>query len=441
MKARDLWALAIALTLPACSGDGSGETGGGAGQCAAGGTGTLALDIESAVPADVRVSDAAGVVEGGTAAESRTLALPAGEYRVSAHRVRSAGEIVGPAYQGAIEGEHTVCVRDGETTTVAVRYTREPGSEKLWVTNTNGEGQILAFDAEQLAAGGEQTPSVVLDAGLTSPTALRVDGAGRLWIGDRAGKLAVYDAARLGASSGDAPDAGLGGPGLCETSSPCGPGAMAFDAEGALWVATLSRIVRIRLDALGALEGALEPEPEISLTSPDASRPVSLAFDAEGNLWVGDGATNGVVKFEAERLRASIVDEPADVVLLGQSGPPVVANLRGPQGLAFDADGNLWVGYFSGNQLVRYTPEERAASGTLTPEVLFDIDVLALVTDLAVDESGNLWMPGSAGSVYRIDAEELTSEEPALVALTSDAIGSAVKLTLNTVAGPTYIAP
>ncbi|XXX72544.1 hypothetical protein WMF30_33335 [Sorangium sp. So ce134] len=439
MKSRICSAFGILMALSACSGDGGESSGGpGAAACAASGTGSLALDIASAVPADVRVSDAAGVVDGGTATESRTLTLPAGEYRVSAHRVRSPGELVGPAYQGVVDGEDTVCVRDGETTTVAVRYTREPGSEKLWVTNGNGDGQILAFDAAQLAAGGEQAPSAIIDAGLTSPTALRVDGAGRLWIGDSSGKLAAYGAARLGASTADEPDALLGGGAVCETTLPCGPRALAFDAEGALWVATLSRIVKL---APEALEGSGEPAPAVTLTSPDASRPESLAFDADGNLWVGDGETNGVAKFAAERLEADIADEPADVVLLGQSGPPVVANLRGPQGLAFDPDGNLWVGYFAGNQLVRYTPEERAASGTLTPEVLFDIDVLALVTDLAVDESGNLWMPGSAGSLYRIDAAELAKEEPALVALTSEVIGNVEKLTLNTVAGPTYIAP
>ncbi|WP_437954336.1 hypothetical protein WME76_22320 [Sorangium sp. So ce119] len=63
------------------------------------------------------------------------------------------------------------------------------------------------------------------------------------------------------------------------------------------------------------------------------------------------------------------------------------------------------------------------------------------MTDPSIDEAGNLWMPRSAGSLYRIDAEKLTREEPALIALTSDVIGHAVKLTLNTVKGPTYIAP
>ncbi|WP_437826567.1 hypothetical protein [Sorangium sp. So ce1153] len=69
------------------------------------------------------------------------------------------------------------------------------------------------------------------------------------------------------------------------------------------------------------------------------------------------------------------------------------------------------------------------------------IGALARTTDLAVDGSSDLRMPGRAGSLYRIDAAELTKGEPALVALTSDVSGHAEKLTIHAVAGPTHIAP
>jgi sugar lactone lactonase YvrE len=409
--------------------------------CPSTGIGTLVIELEPAtgLAADVRVSASdGGAVTGSPFTAGATLEVTGGSYTVEAGRVLVPGTIVGRAYQGVVDGDGSVCVRDGQTTTVHVSYVAEPGSEKLWLTNGSGEGQILAFAADALAAGGTQAVDVTLDGKLTSPSALRVDARGTLWVGDRTGKVVGFPADALGTSSNAGPEIVLEGPALCGETLPCGPRALAFDVEGALWVALLDRIVKL---PASALEASGEPEVELTITSPDAARPVSLAFDAQGSLWVGEDQENGVAKFAAERLVGDVENEAADVVIFAEQGPPVVIGLSGPDGLVFDRDGNLWVGYFAGNNLARFTPSELTASATLTPGVLFAIDVTALVTDLAMDESGNLWMPGSAGSVVRVDAAELEKEAPALVRLESAAIGSVEKIALHSVSGPLFIAP
>ena len=423
------------------SADAGSQADSGAEACLNTGMGTLAIALEPAtgLTADVRVSGPDGAaVTGSPFAAGASLEVAGGTYHVEAGRVLVSGDIVGAAYQGVVEGGGELCVRDGETTSVRVVYTREPGSEQLWLTNTNGDHPILAFDAASLAAAGAQDPNLTRDAKLTSPSALRVDALGRLWVGDRTGKVVGFATQGLGESSMEEPDIVLEGDTLCGATLPCGPRALAFDAEGAMWVALLDRVVKLAPSALAA---SGEPEAEVTIVSPDAPRPVSLAFDAEGNLWVGEEENSGVAKFAAARLTANISDEAADVVIFGEQGPPVVIGLGIPDGLAFDHDGNLWVGYFSGNNLARYTPAELAASATVRPTVLFAIDVTALVTDLAIDEAGNLWMPGSAGSVVRIDAAQLLEADPALVRLESTAIGSADKIALHSVSGPLFIAP
>lgn len=443
MNARTSCGLWLMTLLGACSAAG-GDDIDSAERCEASGRGMLKVEIEIAadVTPEVRIRDQEGNEAQAALTSAETVTLAGGHYRIDPRRVRSAGELVGPAFQGTVEEDDGVCVRDGETTTVHVRYTREPGSARLWLTQSNGsDAQVLSFAPAQLAALGDQEPGVELSPRLNSAGPLRVDGEGRLWIGSSTGKLVAYAASRLGATTSAAPDIVLEGEALCEPTLPCGPRALAFDAEGGLWVATLTRIVRF---APSSLEESGEPSAELTITSPDAAHPTALAFDQDGNLWVAD-ADGGVVEFRASRLRGDIENGAADAVLFLQQSGPVTIGLGAPEGLVFDAADNLWVGYFAGNDLARLTPAERMtsrpASDPLTPSVHIKIGTEALVTDLGLDEAGNLWLPGGQGTLYRIDRDQLSRPEPALRALRSDAIGSAEKLTFSSVPGALFIAP
>lgn len=442
MNVRTSCSLGLIAILSACSGSGTDDIGGG-GKCPAGGSGRLSLqiEIEAGVTPEVRIRDEAGEAHAPLAADD-SFALPAGRYSIDPRRVRKAGTLVGAAYQGSVVEADSVCVREGETVSVKVRYALEPGSTRLWLTQSNGsDAQVMAFDADQLNRTGDQTPSVSLSPRLNSAGPLRVDGRGRLWIGSNTGKLVAYNSSHLGTTTSAAPDIVLEGGAICGDELPCGPRALAFDARGALWVATLKRVVKLDAESM---ESSGAPSAEISITSPDAANPTALAFDKQGNLWVAD-ANGGVVSFAARRLNADIENGRADTVLFMQKPGPVMAGLRDPEGLVFDADDNLWVGYFTGNDLVRLTPAERMTSAPESaariPSVYFAIGVEALVTDLALDEAGNLWVPGGEGALYHIDADQLSSEAPTLRALRSAEIGTVEKLAFNTVPGALFIAP
>jgi streptogramin lyase len=443
-----------AISLAACSGDeadeievdagGDGDVNeGDAGDsCPTGGTGTLTVNvaIEAGALGDVRIIDAAGAPVGDplTATGSRTL--PSGLYSVEAYRVRTAGTLVGPAYQPAIAVGDLVCVRDTETASASVNYAREPGSARLWVTQNNGDGeQVLSFDPAQLAAAGDQTAGIELATDMPSAGPLRVDGMGRLWVGSATGVVSGFNTARLGVTSTAAPDISLDVSPHCMGTIPCGPFAMAFDADGNLWLALVRSIVKVERANLNA-SGA--PAAAVTITSPSFDGPRGLAFDGAGNLWVGE-TTGAIVRFDAARLTANLAEQPADIVIYTQNPGPVMIGLGSPEGLVFDSAGNLWVGFFSGNELVRFTPAELATSkpedAPIIPSKLIKIGVEALVTDLGLDEAGNLWLPGSSGALYRIDSAQLEMETPALVALRSAQIGNAERLILHSVPGELFI--
>ncbi len=375
-----------------------------AGGCPSGAPGslTVTIDLPSGVDANVTLTDEDAER---TLTGSEEIELAAGEHTLTARRVTTAGDLVGRAYYPATV-ETTVCVRAGESSEVTIAYELEPGSERLWVLGGD-DYHTASYAAADLNATGTPAPASNLKGSTTSPTSLAFDGKGNLWIADATGKVLGYARDSLGASRMNAPDVVLEGPSFCAEVIPCGPRALAFDGAGDLWLAMPKRVVRIAASEL-AVSG--EPEVASSITGPSVEDAQSLAFDKNGALWVGEWKENSIVRFDAARLSADDSAAP-DATLVGKSPSPVISILSGPSSLAFDKDGNLWVGYFGPNVIARYTPADQGAMGEVTPSVQLKVGVLALIEGMAFDEAGNLWLTGKRGQVARLAAAALTSSD------------------------------
>lgn len=113
--------------------------------------------------------------------------------------------------------------------------------------------------------------------------------------------------------------------------------------------------------------------------------PAALAFDAAGSLGVSDIRRKKIASFTESQLSESGFVAPQVVIsTLGTS-------LRNPAGIAFDAEGNLWVANASNQTVVAYTPAQLAASGSPAPDVVLSTNValgnpvgLAFDTDVAM---------------------------------------------------------
>ena len=150
----------------------------------------------------------------------------------------------------------------------------------------------------------------------------------------------------------------------------------------------------------------------LSATAGSLSGPNSLAFDLAGNLWVANNANNTVVEFTPAQLGAS--GSPTPAAILSATG----GSLDEPSGLAFGPSGNLWVANNGNNTVVEFTPAQLAASGSPAPAVTLSSPHLNFPDGLVFDRLGDLWVANSEDStVDEFTAAQLAASSSAAPAV------------------------
>ncbi|HEU4328600.1 MAG TPA: NHL repeat-containing protein [Roseiflexaceae bacterium] len=152
-----------------------------------------------------------------------------------------------------------------------------------------------------------------------------------------------------------------------------------------------SRVNRVlRFAAVGALTNGAAAEAVLgqpSFTSGGAAagaqgmfRPGGLAFDAQGRLWVADSGNNRVLRFDNAATKPSGATANA---VLGQAGfderaaGTTAQRMRTPTGVAFDVQGRLWVADNGNNRVLRFDNAAGKASGAAADGVLGQPDFAA----------------------------------------------------------------
>ncbi len=354
---------------------------------------------------------------------SGIVSVSGGYHTVTADVVTQAGSIVRRAYDATIDVD-TPCVKSDQATKVNVVYSLIPTSDKLWATHANGTGDFAGFPSASLAASGTATPTIVSD-GLIKTSAVAFDQSGNAWVADNA-SVKRFAANQFTGASPAVSDVELTADAF--TAGSPGPSGIAFDKEGNLWVSVVAakKIVKF---ALSPESGGFDtPTQAIEGAALDGVGPI--AFDASGNLYAGTAAN--VVRYNAARLTTSTADAP-DLVLEAKTPEPTVVPLGAPTGLAFEADGGLWVGYFGGNTLAHFTAAELSATATasLTPAIQIVVDVTALLEGIAFDEGKGLWLTYKTGQVARFSPTQLTASSSAVpeTIVTGTNVGSTASVT------------
>ncbi len=398
---KNLKLILLLFIITSCGGNGNG----GSQVCPASGIGTLEI-VVNGLPgnalANVKV---VGPNINQILTGSDTLSnLATGEHTITAEYVSAPHSIVRTAYSPTVNSP--VCVKDGEVATANVNYAAVPSSNKLWVSGNSGSNKLRAIVANDLNITSTVTPSVVLTTkpSVTAPDTVTFDKKGNLWVIDTAGFLKRFPANQL--TTGEkAYDVIISGNAL--SAGVPGPNSMAFDANGNLWVSVTFSDKVLKYNA-NQLSTSGSPNPSIEIKTPGT--PSGLAFDVSGNLWVTITDNDRTVRYDASRLTSS-TDAAPDLSIEAKTPGPVINTLSTPSGLAFDANGNLWVAYFGPNIIAQLTPNDLMGTGskTLTPEVQVTLTVTALLTDLVFDESGHLWTAYSQGKLGRLSPTQLNT--------------------------------
>lgn len=411
---------------PGDAGSGGGGPGGEA--CETTGTQILTLTV-SGLPSGV---DASVTIEGPDGAQtftgSETLeSAPAGEYTVRAEIVTDDDPFVRRAFAPTVS-PLTFC-HGAEEATVEVDYALIPSSNKLWATNASGEtgGDLLGFSSAILEESGEVSASVLAKSGAGKDLAF--DREGNLWaMGATLAEPQVirFAASSLGTSGEIDYDRSLDIAGLG-----CIPAlrAMAFDAQGALWVSVCGG--KVMALSPSALDTGGEVTPDLVIS--EITNNAGLAFDAEGNLWVT--ADGKLTRYDRARLDESTAEGPDRSLTLRDAED---SRSLDAEALAFDAEGDLWVLDSGGNYVFEIAAADLEGSGeeTVISRVSVALAVSALPERPAWDESGGLWLAYGAGKLARFDRDQLGTStgpgEPTVpsIILTSEDIGYADRVAL-----------
>lgn len=355
-----------------------------------------------------------------------TLEMPAGPVTVTTARTRGPGTIVGTVYVSAAD-QAELCVEVGGEAPLHVTVTADPASHRLWVADANGT-QVLGIGGDDLDETGAPTPGATVSGSFTNPGNMAFSAAGDLWVID-GNEVEVYANAGL-ATGASTPSIVLSGASIDDGSLP-GVADLAFDRNDSLWLVHQAGNRIMRFDAADiATSGA--PTPAVTISGASLNGPQTMALDLQGNLWVS-GDSMSIAKYDAARLGADD-SAPADVEVHGQTPEPIVGPLGGATALAFDAAGNLWAAHFGGNVVARYTPRELEDAadpeaeepGVITPVIQVTVPVDILLDDIAIDEEDGVWLTGAAGQVARLSPDQLRRS------------GSATPATILTPAGLAY---
>ena len=269
-------------------------------------------------------------------------------------------------------------------------------------------GNITTVAGNGLANfGGDGGPA--LSAQINAPSGIAVDSIGSIYFADsgnhRVRKIGIDGSITTIAGDGSAGSSGDGGQGaVAQLMQPAG---VAVDASGNVYVADAqdNRIRRIGPDGTistfagtgtGGYSGDSGPASKATLYSPFA-----LALDTVGNLYFSDFTTCRIRRIGLDGTITTVAGNGIGD-FQGDGGQATKASLNGPEGLAIDAAGNIYVADTGNNVIREITPDGNINTVVGVGIPGHDGDggpalqaLLAAPTSVAVDAAGNIYIADS----------------------------------------------
>jgi secreted PhoX family phosphatase len=244
-------------------------------------------------------------------------------------------------------------------------------------------------------------------ASFFSPSGLAIDAAGNLYLADDGIEL-IRKITPTGVVSTFA-GSGISGSanGISTVASFNDPHGIVVDAAGNVYVTELVNQLIRKITPAGVVStfagSGIAGNVNGTGTAASFNQPYGLALDAIGNVFVADALNNIIRKITP----AGVVSTFAGSGIAGNAnGTSITASFYLPQGLVFDSAGNLYVAD-SGNNLIRkITPagvvSTFAGSGTVgTTNGISTTASFDTPQGLVFDAAGNLYVLDSGNGLVR----------------------------------------
>ena len=168
-----------------------------------------------------------------------------------------------------------------------------------------------------------------------------------------------------------------------------------FDANGNFWVTDNGANAVYKYDPAQLAAGGANVIPDATLTSsPAFTGPLGIAFGANGNLWIANNGTTTLFEFNRAALPLSGKHVLHPNVVLSDNGH---GSIQGPWALVFDSAGNLWSSNANApDTVVAFANANLKTSGKPTPSITIQptidggFNTLSSPNGIAFNSSGDL---------------------------------------------------
>ncbi len=290
------------------------------------------------------------------------------------------------------------------------------------ITTVAGTGTTCANPALPCGDAGLATSAL-----LTHPTDAAVDGAGNVYIADH-GVNRIRKV--VGGVINTVAGGGAGGDGGQATSAQLsGPWSVALDGVGNLYIVETSAHRIRKVDAIShvittvAGTGTACATPTAvcgdggAATSAQLNLPIGLAIDGAGNLYIADTSDNRIRRVDQASGVITTVAGSGGYCLsnCGDGGLATSAQLAGPEQVAIDAGGNLYIADFGDNRVRKVDASSHVIStvagngsacigGTFCGDGAAATGATVTPRAVDVDAAGNLYIADEGRRVRKVDA-------------------------------------